>query len=81
MRYGKEFGKDIVEIDADARAILERYAYPGNIRELQNIMERATISARDERSPPVAFRASCKNPAHRLSWLPPREISGLSVST
>ncbi|HZN45285.1 MAG TPA: sigma-54 dependent transcriptional regulator [Nitrospiraceae bacterium] len=43
MRYGKEFGKDIVEIDAEARAILERYAYPGNIRELQNIMERATI--------------------------------------
>jgi two-component system response regulator AtoC len=43
MRYGKEFGKDIVEIDAEARAILQRYSYPGNIRELQNIMERATI--------------------------------------
>ncbi|MGD9727771.1 MAG: helix-turn-helix domain-containing protein [Nitrospiraceae bacterium] len=43
MRYGKEFGKDIVEIDPEARAILQRYSYPGNIRELQNIMERATI--------------------------------------
>jgi two-component system response regulator AtoC len=43
MRYGKEFGKDIVEIDAEARGILEHYSFPGNIRELENIMERATI--------------------------------------
>ena len=43
MRYGKDLGKDIVEIDAEARTVLERYAYPGNIRELQNVLERATI--------------------------------------
>ena len=53
---------------------------PGNIRELQNIMERATIFCQGKTLTTVAFRASCKNPAHRLSWLPPREISGLSVS-
>lgn len=43
VRYAKEFGKDVVEIDADARRLLERYSYPGNIRELQNIIERAMI--------------------------------------
>ena len=43
VHYGQEFGKEVTEIDADARAILERYAYPGNIRELQNIIERAMI--------------------------------------
>jgi two-component system response regulator AtoC len=43
LYYGKEFGKDVAEIDAEARALLERYHYPGNIRELQNIIERATI--------------------------------------
>jgi two-component system response regulator AtoC len=43
VRYGQEFGKDVSEIDAEARAILERYSYPGNIRELQNIIERAMI--------------------------------------
>lgn len=43
VHYGREFGKDVTEIDAEARAILERYAYPGNIRELQNIIERAMI--------------------------------------
>jgi two-component system response regulator AtoC len=43
LHYGKEFGKEVAEIDAEARELLERYHYPGNIRELQNIIERATI--------------------------------------
>lgn len=43
LHYGKEFGKDVTDIDPDARALLERYHYPGNIRELQNIIERAMI--------------------------------------
>jgi two-component system response regulator AtoC len=43
LHYGKEFGKDVADIDPEARALLERYHYPGNIRELQNIIERATI--------------------------------------
>ncbi|HJU06489.1 MAG TPA: sigma-54 dependent transcriptional regulator [Nitrospiraceae bacterium] len=43
VRYGQEFGKEVLEIDVEARDLLERYAYPGNIRELQNIIERAVI--------------------------------------
>jgi two-component system response regulator AtoC len=43
LHYGKEFGKDVIDIDSEARALLERYHYPGNIRELQNIIERAMI--------------------------------------
>jgi two-component system response regulator AtoC len=43
VRYGKEFGKDVLDLEPDAKELLERYAYPGNIRELQNIIERATI--------------------------------------
>lgn len=43
LHYGTEFGKDVTNIDAEARALLESYHYPGNIRELQNIIERATI--------------------------------------
>ncbi|WP_447972187.1 sigma-54-dependent transcriptional regulator [Nitrospira sp. Kam-Ns4a] len=43
VRFGQEVGKDVQEIDPDARAILERYSYPGNVRELQNIIERALI--------------------------------------
>lgn len=42
-RYGRDIGKDITDIEEDARALLERYHYPGNIRELENIIERAAI--------------------------------------
>ena len=43
LHYGKEFGK---EVDRDRRrspGIIGALSLPGNIRELQNIIERATI--------------------------------------
>jgi two-component system, NtrC family, response regulator AtoC len=43
VRFAQEFGKPVPELDPEARAMLERYHYPGNIRELQNILERALI--------------------------------------
>ncbi|MGH7229335.1 MAG: sigma-54-dependent transcriptional regulator [Nitrospiraceae bacterium] len=43
VRYGREFGKEVLDIEPEVRAILERYSYPGNIRELENIIERAII--------------------------------------
>jgi two-component system response regulator AtoC len=43
VRFGKEFGKEVLNIEPEAKALLERYSYPGNIRELQNIIERAMI--------------------------------------
>lgn len=43
MRFATEFGKPVPELDAEAKSLLERYPYPGNIRELENILERAMI--------------------------------------
>lgn len=43
VRYGQEFGKEVLDLEPETRAFLERYAYPGNIRELHNIIERAMI--------------------------------------
>ena len=42
-QHSMEIGKNIVEIDEDAQALLQRYPYPGNIRELENIIERGVI--------------------------------------
>lgn len=43
IRQSKDVNKDINDIEPDAQRLLERYPYPGNIRELQNIIERAVI--------------------------------------
>ena len=43
LHHSRDINKDIGEIDPGARELLERYAYPGNIRELENIIERAVI--------------------------------------
>ena len=52
-RYAEENAKAIGEISKEALDLLTRYAYPGNVRELQNIVERAVVMARG----PVVTRA------------------------
>jgi len=43
MKYGLELGKEVTDIDPKAVATLQQYAFPGNVRELQNIIERAMM--------------------------------------
>jgi transcriptional regulator with GAF, ATPase, and Fis domain len=43
-RYGKKIGKEITKIPESAMETLIRYSWPGNIRELQNVIERAVIN-------------------------------------
>jgi formate hydrogenlyase transcriptional activator len=42
-RYANTAGKDIRHIAKDTLEILRAYSWPGNIRELQNVVERAVI--------------------------------------
>ena len=45
-RYGAELGKDVTDVTPEALELLQGYAYPGNVRELENIVERAVALAR-----------------------------------
>jgi PAS domain S-box-containing protein len=42
-RYAEKAGKQIHKIDANALELCQSYSWPGNIRELQNIVERSVI--------------------------------------
>ncbi|OGP68884.1 MAG: two-component system response regulator [Deltaproteobacteria bacterium RBG_16_44_11] len=47
-KFAKENGKNIKDLTSEARDLLLKYDYPGNVRELVNILERAVVIARDE---------------------------------
>ena len=47
-RYAARFGKKVDRFSEAARGGLLHYGWPGNIRELQNVVERAVILARGE---------------------------------
>ena len=55
-KYSQELNKNILNISPEALQILLNYEYPGNVRELQNIIERA-----------VALESSPDLTAHNLS--------------
>ena len=42
-KYAKEIGKDIQGLAPGAISILRSYSFPGNVRELENLIERAVV--------------------------------------
>lgn len=43
LKYGNEYKDRYITIDTEAQALLQRYDWPGNIRELENVIQRAVI--------------------------------------
>ncbi len=41
--FGKQYGRQHVEMSEDAMATLRQYSWPGNVRELRNLIERVLI--------------------------------------
>jgi two-component system nitrogen regulation response regulator NtrX len=59
------------EIDADVIAVLERYAWPGNIRELRNVVERMAILTSADRITVESIPVEIRQPSS------PRAAAGL----
>jgi DNA-binding NtrC family response regulator len=44
--FAREMGRDAASLSTEAHAALCSYAFPGNVRELKKIIERALIESR-----------------------------------
>jgi formate hydrogenlyase transcriptional activator len=70
-RFGKKIGKNFRTIDKQTLRLFQGYGWPGNIRELQNVIERAVILSDGD-----TFSVE-------ETWLkqePPRHIAGPTVA-
>ena len=47
-KYNKTMGKEIRDVEPDVLDTLQRYDFPGNVRELENIIERGIALASDD---------------------------------
>ena len=65
----RKSGKRIAGISREARLLLQRYAWPGNIRELRNVMERATILAAEGEIQPAHLPSGFSDDATNRPFL------------
>lgn len=80
-KFSKQHGRTITGIDDSALELLRRHRWPGNIRELENIIERAFIVENSDRITAASLPDSLKaptNPAAAASGSKPSATGGLS---
>ncbi len=81
--FSKAFGKRIDSIERDSLSALQHYSWPGNIRELRNVVERAMIVATSRRltiAAPQSSAAADKRSA-KLIDIEIEHIRGVLEST
>jgi two-component system response regulator HydG len=49
LRYSNRMKKQVTKISEDVLAVLMEYAFPGNVRELENLIERGTAMAQGDK--------------------------------
>ncbi len=92
-RVGKRMGRTVEPLSADDGARLRAYAWPGNIRELQNVIERAIITSADGRldlgrflpagpapAPPVAATDRARHPIRTVRELEAIERESIAAA-
>ena len=71
-KYSQQFGKSVSELESEALEILLRYPFPGNVRELENIIERAVAltdrSALGPRDLPGDLQQLCISSLESDKW-------------
>ena len=84
-KYSKAFDKHIAEITPDAIQCLLRYDYSGNVRELENLIERAVAleegSTISERSLPAPLRSPTAAAGVQEASTPALPAGGIELET
>jgi two-component system, NtrC family, response regulator PilR len=61
-KLSQEVGRPVRGVTPEALAVLEQYHWPGNIRELENVVERAIVLGSTELLEPSALPANLRRP-------------------
>jgi DNA-binding NtrC family response regulator len=89
-RYSTKHGRNVQRVSPEAREILQAYDYPGNARELANIVERAVIVAAgksvEQHDLPTGLKAAVsaqqrKEKPHSLAQLEASYIAEMLAAT
>jgi DNA-binding NtrC family response regulator len=75
VRLGHEMGRDMDEISGGALKLLLDYEWPGNIRELENAVERAMITARGRELTEADFGFLVRQAEPAADWQAPGNMS------
>jgi PAS domain S-box-containing protein len=74
-KFARQFGKQITGIAQDTMDLLSLYDWPGNIRELQNVVERAVVLSRG----PILKLGADLLPSASAAMASTEEIAGLDL--
>jgi two-component system response regulator PilR (NtrC family) len=61
-RFARQMGKRVAKVSADAMALLRSYSWPGNVRQLENVIERAIALETTEAVLPERLPESIRHP-------------------
>jgi two-component system nitrogen regulation response regulator GlnG len=76
-RLGRDLGRDVREVSEEALAALRAYPWPGNLRELQNVLKQALLRATGPVLLPAALTNLTATPAPTVAVAPPAGRTGL----
>ncbi|MET0411326.1 MAG: sigma-54 dependent transcriptional regulator [Polyangiaceae bacterium] len=79
-RFSRELGREVCNVAPEAMARLNEYSWPGNIRELQNVLKQAVLNAQGTTLlpgflPPLTTRRSSRPPPSAPAEVPRRPTS------
>ena len=83
QKYAEENGRDMAtSLAPEVLSLLENYSYPGNVRELENIIERAVVIAPDSEITVECLRPEVRDPELALKMVASSEgtSSGIDIA-